>query len=262
MYCACAKNLCLGYNEKIIVKNLDLNIERGSIVTIIGPNGSGKSTVLKSFAKLLDPFSGSVVVENENLAKIRMKCLAKKVSILLQKNTCPADITVSDLLYYGRAPHKKWFEKNNYKDDAIILEAMKKTGIEEMKDCQVSKLSGGESQRVWLALALTQDPEILLLDEPTTYLDIGYQFELLDLILDINQMTKMTVIMVLHDLNQASRYSDKIYVLKNGEIYDEGCPIEIINKTMLIDVYNLEAKILYDEDGRPVVLPKNTRRNK
>lgn len=262
MYCACAKNLCLGYNENIIVEDLDIDIKRGSVVTIIGPNGSGKSTILKSFAKLLSPTSGSVIVESQDLSEMTMRCLAKKVSILLQRNSCPADIKVKDLLYYGRAPHKKWYESNNKEDDKIIEDAIKKTRIEKMVDREVSRLSGGESQRVWLAMAIAQDPEILLLDEPTTYLDIGYQIELLDLIMEINQTTNMTVIMVLHDLNQASRYSDKLYVLKDGEIYDQGCPTEIINEKMLADVYNLEAEIIHDNDGRPVILPTKTRRSK
>lgn len=262
MYCACAKNVCLGYNDKTVIKNLDIDIKRGSVVSIIGPNGSGKSTLLKSFAKLLSPSSGSVIVENRDLAEVSMRCLAKKVSILLQRNSCPADIKVKELIYYGRTPHKKWYERHNEEDEKIIADAIRKTKIEDMVDRQVSKLSGGESQRVWLAMALAQDPEILLLDEPTTYLDIGYQIELLDLIMEINRTANMTVIMVLHDLNQASRYSDVIYVLEEGEIYDQGCPKEVINKRMLQKVYKLEAEIIYDDEGNPIVLPTKTRRKK
>ncbi|MDO5725137.1 MAG: ABC transporter ATP-binding protein [Tissierellia bacterium] len=260
MICLNTECLCLGYGNRCVVNELDLEIKRGSIVSIIGPNGSGKSTILKAFAKLLAPNSGDIVLNGTELRSMSNKKLAQCVSMLLQRNVCPADLKVRDLLYYGRLPHKKWYETKDDEDMKIIERAMQHTGIKSMAEKRIAQLSGGESQRVWLAMAIAQEPQVLLLDEPTTYLDIGYQLELLELIKDLNWRLKTTVIMVLHDLNQAAKYSDYIYVLKEGCIYDYGKPKDVISGKMLMDVYRVEGDILYDE-GIPIVLPKTTRRS-
>lgn len=255
MNCLTCENLTLGYETKKVVTNLKMEIPREKIISIIGPNGSGKSTILRSFSKLLNPIDGKILLERKNLKDIDNKVLARRVAMLLQRNTCPRDLKVKDLIYYGRLPHKKWYEFKNLEDDKIVEFAINKTGINSMVDKSISQLSGGESQRVWLAMAIAQNPKIMLLDEPTTYLDIGYQLELLELVKSLNRDMKMTIIMVLHDLNQAAKYSDIIYVLKDGKIYDCGQPEDIINKKMLLDVYDVEGKIFYDEEGKPIVIP-------
>lgn len=255
MTCLRCEDLTLGYETKKVVTNLKMEIPRGKIISIIGPNGSGKSTILRSFSKLLNPLSGQIYLESKNLSNIDNKILAKRVAMLLQKNTCPRDLKVKDLIYYGRLPHKKWYELRNSEDDEIVEFAIKKTGTSSMVDKSISQLSGGESQRVWLAMAIAQNPEIMLLDEPTTYLDIGYQLELLELVKSLNKDMETTIIMVLHDLNQAAKYSDMIYILKDGKIYDCGKPENVINKKMLLEVYNVEGKIFHDEEGKPIVIP-------
>lgn len=250
------KDLELGYEDKTIIKNLNISVAKGEIVSIIGPNGSGKSTLLRSIAKLLEAKSSEILIEKQALSSMSMKALAKKLSMLFQRNVCPSDITVEKLVFYGRTPHKKWYESRSDEDKKIVDKAMKQTGIYHMKEKAVCNLSGGESQRVWLAMAIAQEPEILLLDEPTTYLDIGYQLELLEFIKKLNDENKTTIIMVLHELNQAAQYSDRIFVLKDSKLYDHGRPEKVINKEMLIDVYGVDARIIYDENNKPIVIPR------
>lgn len=248
-------NLKLCYGNRVILDKLKINIKEGKIISIIGPNGSGKSTLLKAMGKLLDPKEGKIIVGDLDIAEINMKNFAKKIAMLLQKNICPQDIKVEDLVFYGRIPHKKWYERKNSKDSKIVDLTMKQTGIFHLKDKCVFNLSGGESQRVWLAMAIAQEPKILMLDEPTSFLDIGYQIELLDLIKNINKDNSTTIIMVLHDLNQALRYSDYIYIINKGKIYDYGKSREVINDKMLKDVYKVCAKIFYDENNLPFIVP-------
>lgn len=250
-------NLYLGYEKKSVIKNFSTNIEEGEIVSIIGPNGSGKSTILKSLVKLLKIQKGIIHIEKNSITNMSNKEVSQSLSILLQHNISPSDINVRDLIYYGRLPHKKWYENRNPKDEKIIDWAIENTNLQKLQYKKISCLSGGEKQRVWLAVALAQEPRILLLDEPTTYLDIGYQLELLELIKELNEKFNMTVIMVLHDLNQAAKYSHRIIVLKGGEIVSIGKPKEILNKKLLMEVYGVESKIYYDEvDGYPIIIPR------
>lgn len=251
------ENLYLGYEDKNVVSDFSSNFKRGEIISIIGPNGSGKSTVLKAVAKLLKPESGKVYLDKKSIKIMSNKELANKLSVLLQYNSSPNDMIVRDLIYYGRMPHKKWYEGRNQEDERIIDKAISNTNLEELQHKTVCCLSGGERQRVWLAVALAQEPDILLLDEPTTYLDIGYQLELLELIRSLNEKLKMTVIMVLHDLNQASKYSDNIIVLDEGRIVKVGSPKEVLNQSILNSVYKVKANIYFDEDeGYPIIIPK------
>ncbi len=249
-------NLCLGYGKKTVIKDFTIDIEKGQMVSIIGPNGSGKSTVLKSLAKLLEPQEGIVYIGKNNITHMSNKEVSTSVSILLQHNTYPADISARDLIYYGRLPHKKWYQTKDQEDEKIIDWVIKNTNLEELQYKKINCLSGGERQRVWLGVALAQQPKILLLDEPTTYLDISYQLELLELVKMLNQRSDMTVVMVLHDLNQASKYSNRVIVLKEGQIVADGDPKEILNKELIRKVYNVESRIYYDEvDGHPIIIP-------
>ncbi|MDO5718621.1 MAG: ABC transporter ATP-binding protein [Tissierellia bacterium] len=250
------EKLSLSYDNRRIIKDLDCIIKKNLITTIIGPNGAGKSTLLKSIARLLKKEKGDIFLMDKEIATINQKELAKQVAVLLQQNTCPVDITVEKLIYMGRLPHKKWYEMRNSDDEEIVYESMLQTGIVEMRNKRIYELSGGERQRVWLAMAIAQRTDILLLDEPTTYLDISFQIDILELVKDINRNTKITIIMVLHDLNHAFQYSDEILVIKEGKIVEYGKPQQIANKELLKNVYNIETEIL-DVDGKPYIIAKN-----
>lgn len=251
------KDLYLAYGEKDVIHNFSSNFNRGEITSIIGPNGSGKSTVLKAIAKLLKPRRGKVFLDDKSIQFMSNKEVANKLAVLLQYNSSPTDMNVRDLVYYGRMPNKKWYEGRNREDEAIIERAIENTNLKDLQDKKINCLSGGERQRVWLAVALAQEPDILLLDEPTTYLDIGYQLELLELIKSLNKKLNMTVIMVLHDLNQASKYSDNIIVLDKGEIVKVGDPRTVLNHSLLESVYNVNANIYLDEEEQhPIIIPR------
>lgn len=237
------KELNAGYENKKIIEDLCLNIKKGEIVSIIGPNGSGKSTLLSCLTRYIKPMSGQIFLENENIYSKSIKEFSKKVAILAQHHSVTSNVTVRQLVSYGRLPHKKWYERQNQKDYEIVENAMKYTNILHYEDKFVNSLSGGEQQRVWIAMALAQTPDLLLLDEPTTYLDISHQLELMKLIHTINKERKITIIMVLHDLNQASEYSDKIVLMKNGKIFDYGLPKDVINCENLKNVYNIKCHI-------------------
>lgn len=240
-----AKNLEIGYGDSIVISDIDVNIEKGKITTIIGPNGSGKSTVLKAITRLLKYQKGTVYVENKNLLQYESKELAKVIGVLPQKHSAPPDFKVRDLVAYGRMPYKKWYEKNREDDERIIDWAMKVTGITELQSKSIQACSGGEAQRVWIAMVLTQKPEILFLDEPTTYLDISHQLETMKLVKKLKEETGIGVVMVLHDLNHALEVSDHIVVIKDGHKYSEGSPDDVITPFMMKEVYNVECDVLH-----------------
>lgn len=241
-----ARNLKIGYEEKIIVDDFSFSVKEGEIVSVIGPNGSGKSTLLKCISRYIKSKEGVVHFEKEDMSKMNIKKVAKKMASLSQYNRSPDDITVEELIYYGRMPHKKWHEKKNKKDIEIMNWAIKETSVEDYRNKKVSSLSGGERQRVWIAMALTQKPKILLLDEPTTYLDICHQLEVMELVKKLNKNLNLTVVMVLHDLCQAANYSDKVVVIKKGNLVAEGPPREILTTKLIKDVYNVDAFIRED----------------
>ncbi|PIE98690.1 MAG: iron ABC transporter ATP-binding protein [Treponema sp.] len=256
MNAICADKLYLGYEKKEVVHNFSAKFCKGKIISIIGPNGSGKSTILKSFARLLKINDGKVLLCNTDIASLPKKEFAQQVAILLQHNIAPEDLSVRRLIYFGRTPHKKWYEIRSEEDEAIIDEVLKQTDLIDFAEKRVCNLSGGERQRVWLAMALAQQPSVLLLDEPTTYLDIGYQLELLDLIFCLNKSTGLTIIMVLHDLNQAAQYSDEVIVLQEGTLFKHGTPREIFTEDLIKTIYNIDCKIIYDEEKKyPIILP-------
>lgn len=233
----------MAYDEQIVIKDLNFTIHEGEVLSILGLNGCGKSTLLKTLSRVFKPTKGKVLIEERCIDSINTKELSCKIAMLSQDNQVPVGITVKELVYYGRLRYKKWYEARNKEDEEIIDWAKIHTGLADYKERQVSGLSGGERQRGWLAMALAQKPEVLLLDEPTTYLDISHQLELMELIRGINEKLKMTIVMVLHDLNQASEYSDRLVIMKKGEIQGDGTPEGLIRQDLLRDIYHIECDI-------------------
>lgn len=235
-----AKDLYFSYDkDKSFITKLNVEIEKGKITTILGPNGSGKSTLLSIFAGLNKPTSGEVSINGKSINSLKQKELAREIAIVHQQNTVPSDITVKELVAYGRIPHKKYFQGNNESDDEIIEWAIKRTGLENLKDKAVMGMSGGERQRAFIAMSLAQKSEILFLDEPTTYLDIYHQIEILELVKELNDEEDLTVVMVLHDINQAIKYSDNVIVMKSGQVIASGNANKVINMSLLNNVYNI-----------------------
>lgn len=253
------EQLSVQYEQKKVVHNVSFDVKDGEVLSIIGPNGSGKSTILKSIARMVTYKEGLITLDGQNMKKISSKDIAKRMCILSQRNQAPNDITVRTLISYGRTPHKKFFERLNDEDEQIIDWALEKTDLQKFQHKPIAALSGGESQRAWIAMSLAQKPQILLLDEPTTYLDIAHQHEVLELVRELNKETGLTVVMVLHDLNQASSYSDRIVVLKEGCLAQIGTPTDVITPDMIKDIYRMEAEIQYVSwDDAPRVQLKQT----
>lgn len=238
-------SISIRYNKKEIVRNFSFHVQKGEVASIIGPNGSGKSTILKGIAKLIPYHTGTVTLGGNDIKTMRTKQMAKTMCMVSQKNEAPADMTVIDLVSYGRHPHKKWYETMNENDMNVVQWALEATQLSHFKDRTVTSLSGGESQRAWIAMALAQQPDILLLDEPTTYLDISHQHDILELVRALNKETGLTVVMVLHDLNQAARYSDQIAVIRQGERVVCGSPSCVMTTDMIRSVYNMDAEVEY-----------------
>ncbi len=250
-----AKSLQIGYGENIIVDSIDVEVLKGQITTIIGPNGSGKSTVLKALTRLIDYKKGVVNLNGENIKNIQNKEFAKMIAVLPQMHSAPPDFRVKELVSYGRVPYQKWHEQNSDKDNEIVQWAMEITGVDKLKDKSINACSGGEAQRVWIATVLAQEPDILFLDEPTTYLDICHQFEMMKLIKKLSKTSGIGIVMVLHDLSHALEMSDKIIVLKEGKKYSEGTPAEVITPKMMKEVYNVDCEIVYRENRKnPIIV--------
>lgn len=249
----------ISYDKSIVIDDLSLKIKKGEIVSLIGPNGSGKSTILNAAARMIG-YDGSIIIKGSDIRSLNSKALSKSLSLLSQHNSAPEDITVEELVYYGRMPHKKWFEMRNAEDDEKVTSALINTNLVKLKDRKVSELSGGERQRAWFAMALAQKPDVLLLDEPTTYLDICHQLEVMELIKKLNEKLNLTVLMVLHDLNQALTYSSRIVVLKNGRICGEGVPEETITQELIREVYGVDSDFYKDKyTNKPIVVIKARR---
>lgn len=237
------QNLSFSYENDLIIDNVNFSIKEGQITTFLGGNGCGKSTLFYLMTKELIPNSGKIFLENKNISDISIKNFAKNVSIVQQLNDVKTSISVENLVSLGRTPHKKLFNINSDEDEKIIDWALRVTSIEKYRKCKLSNLSGGQRQRAWIAMALAQETEVLFLDEPTTFLDIRYQIEILDLIKKINKEFNITIIMVLHDINQAIRYSDKIIGLKKGKIEMEGGTSEVITEENIKKIYGINLKI-------------------
>ena len=241
-----AENLSIAYEEKLIVKGLDMCIPKGKITTIIGPNGCGKSTLLKAVGRILKPKDGIVYLNGEDIHNLTTKEIAQKMAILPQSPQAPSGLTVGELVAYGRFPHQKGFGKLKEEDKEIIQWALEVTKILEFETTIVDNLSGGQRQRVWIAMALAQGTDLILLDEPTTYLDLSYQLEVLELLYNLNKKQNKTIVMVLHDLNLASRFADHMVAIRCGEIISHGDPEKVMTPEILKEVFNIDAHIVRD----------------
>lgn len=251
-----ASELTLSYGERTIIDSLNLDIVPGKISSIVGPNGCGKSTLLRALARLLKPTSGQALIDATSLATFPGKELARVLGLLPQTPTAPEGIVVADLVGRGRHPHQGLMGRWSARDYEVVAQALEKTNTTELAERSIDELSGGQRQRVWIAMALAQETDILLLDEPTTYLDISNQLEVLDLLTDLNRSSGTTIVMVLHELGLAARYSDHLIAMNNGQVYAQGAPSEVITETMMRDVFHTEARIIPDPvSGAPLVMP-------
>lgn len=249
------KDLTFSYGTNEVIKGLDLSIKQGKVTTLIGANGCGKSTLFNLITKNLRPQRGEIRLEGKDISQVKLKDFARQVAIVHQYNTAPADISVEKLVAFGRTPYHGFGSlSNSEEDEEKIKRALEITNTEKLKDKAVAQLSGGQKQRVWIAMALAQDTKILFLDEPTTYLDIRYQLQILKLVRKLNKEYGMTVIMVLHDINQSLYYSDEIVAMKDGRITAQGKPEEIITSELIKNVYDVELGISA-VNGKPFVLP-------
>ena len=249
------ENLSFAYDKHEVLNNLNLSFHEGIVTTMIGPNGCGKSTLLQLMTKNLKPAGGKILLQGEDIAQIRQKQFAQSVAVVQQYNTAPPDLTVEKLVSYGRIPyHKMGVPFDKAKDMERIEWALEITNTTKHKDKTVSQLSGGQKQRVWIAMALAQDAKVLLLDEPTTYLDIRYQLQILRLIRRLNEEYGFTIIMVLHDVNQSLYYSDEIVALKAGKCIAQGSPQQILTGELIQKVYDVTLKVS-DIDGKRFILP-------
>ncbi len=252
-----AEHIDSGYNHKTIVSDVSVTVPKNKISVILGANGCGKSTLLKTFARLLAPQNGQIVLDGKSIAEIPSKQLAKTLGLLPQSSVAPEGIHVLDLVSRGRFPYRQFLKSMTKEDYAAIEEAMEIMGITSLADRAVDELSGGQRQRVWIALALSQQTDILLLDEPTTFLDIAYQVEILDMLTDLNRKRKTTIVMVLHDINLSARYADCLFAMKNGKLVAEGTPKEIITPKLIKDIYGLDCDVITDPVSKsPMILPK------
>lgn len=251
------EDLSVSYKDNKILQNINLNIERGKIYSIIGTNGCGKTTLIRTLSRNIKPNSGKILLHNSNIFKTNTKEVAKKMAVLFQSNDSMSDVTVRSLIHYGRFAHKRWWQSIENQDNNIVDWAIEKTSLRAFENRKINTLSGGERQRAWIAMAIAQKPEILILDEPTTYLDIAHQIEILELIKKLNKEEGITIVMVLHDINHAARYSDELIVVRDKGIFAQGNPWEILKKEILRDVFSIEASITYDEEGnKPVFYAK------
>jgi iron complex transport system ATP-binding protein len=252
-----ARALAVGYDKTPVVDALDISFATGSITALIGPNASGKSTLLRGLSRLLPPLSGSVLLDGDDLARLPSRSIAQRLGILPQGPTAPEGITVADLVARGRHPHARLLQRAGRGDLEIVAHALTVTGTAELAERPVDSLSGGQRQRVWIAMALAQETPLLLLDEPTTYLDIAHQIEVLDLLQDLRSAEGKTIVIVLHDLEQAAAYADRLVVMSSGSIVADGAPSDVLTEELLQQVFGLRARVMPDPDtGSPLVLPR------
>ena len=250
-----AEYINAGYNHKTILSDVSVTIPKNKISVILGANGCGKSTLLKTFARLLAPQSGQMILDGKNVSEIPSRQMAKMLGLLPQSPVVPEGIRVMDLVSRGRFPYRQFLKSMTREDYAAVEEAMEIMGITELTDRAVEELSGGQRQRVWIALALAQQTDILLLDEPTTFLDIAYQIEILDMLTDLNRKHKTTIVMVLHDINLSARYADYLFAMKKGQLVAEGTPDEIITPELMEKVYGLACDVITDQSSAGLLRP-------
>lgn len=252
-----AKHIKVGYDKKEVINDLSVHIPNGKISVIIGANACGKSTLLKTYARLLQPKQGEILLDGKCIHKENTKTLAKIIGLLPQSSIAPEGICVSDLVARGRFPHLNFMGSLQETDYKAIQEALDMMKISDLADRNIDELSGGQRQRVWIAMALAQQTDILFLDEPTTYLDITYQIEILDLLKELNDSKKTTIVMVLHDINLSARYGDHIIALKQGRLVAQGHPNEVVNEQLINEVFQLNCMVIQDPfSNTPLIIPK------
>lgn len=252
-----ADHLTLGYRRgAAVVRDLMLTVAQGEIVTLVGPNGSGKSTVLRTLARLMRPQGGAVYLDGKAIHRMPTRKVAQTLAILPQNPTAPDDLTVRDLVARGRFARQAWWRASSRHDREVVEWALAVTGMSDLGERRLTTLSGGERQRAWIALALAQEPRILLLDEPTTFLDISHQLDVMVLLQSLNAETGLSIVMVLHDLNQAARFSHRLVALREGVVYAAGTPAEVMTDTVLREVFQVEGIVAHDpHTDTPVFTP-------
>lgn len=241
-----SRGLSLAYDDHTIIDHLDLSIPQGRITVLVGGNGCGKSTLLKAFARLLAPRHGAVLLDGRDIRHQTTRDVARRLAILPQGPIAPEGLTVHQLVRQGRYPHQRWLQSWTPDDEARVTQALQDTDLHDLADTPVDALSGGQRQRAWIAMTLAQDTDILLLDEPTTYLDLTHQIDILDLLAELNRQWQKTIVMVLHDLNLACRYAHHIVAVRDGRVHAQGQPDDVVTETMVREVFNLGCRIIRD----------------
>ncbi|MDK4266167.1 ABC transporter ATP-binding protein [Corynebacterium accolens] len=251
-----ASSVTVGYGQRTIIRDLSATFPAGKITTIVGPNGCGKSTLLRAMSGLLNLDTGTVSVDGQNISDMKRKDVARILGMLPQSPVAPEGLLVSDLVARGRHPHQAWFRQWSSTDEDAVFEALKQTGSADLASRTLDELSGGQRQRVWISMVLAQNTDILFLDEPTTYLDLATSVDILELVDSLRQELGRTVVMVLHDLNLAVRYSDYLVVMKDGQVIASGIPAEVITAELLQEAFDLRARVIEDpETGDPLIVP-------
>ncbi|WP_327350961.1 ABC transporter ATP-binding protein [Streptomyces sp. NBC_01304] len=250
--------LDLRYGDRVVVGGLDLVLPGGKVTAIVGPNACGKSTLLRGLTRLLAPAGGTVALDGTDIHRLSARSLARRMGLLPQQPVTPEAITVEALVRLGRYPHQRLLSPWSATDQAAVEAALARTGTAALREQPVDQLSGGQRQRAWIALALAQDTDLLLLDEPTTFLDLRHQLDVLDLVAELHSEAGRTVVMVLHDLGQAARYADHLVVLKDGELAAAGAPQDVLDAALVKSVFDVDCRVIPDpETGTPLVVPKS-----
>lgn len=251
-----AEDLHLAYDDRVVVAGLSLVVPPGRITVIVGANACGKSTLLRALARLLAPRSGTVYLDGRSVHTTPTRQVARRLGILPQAPVAPEGLTVVDLVTRGRSPHQSWWRQWTAADEAAVADALRATAMTDLADRPVDELSGGQRQRAWIAMAIAQETPVLLLDEPTTFLDLAHQIDVLDLVVDLNRLAGRTIVMVLHDLNQACRYADHVVAMKGGRIATQGVPAEVITPEVVAEVFDVHCQVTTDPvSGTPLVIP-------
>ena len=252
-----AKNITVAAGKKVILQNLSFSLPVGKRTAVIGPNGAGKSTLLRALSGLQPVTAGQVLLDGTDLHAFSRKKLARQLAVLSQGLAAPTDVTVRQLVDYGRFPYRSWFRSGNHREDREAAAwALQATRLEALQTRQLTSLSGGERQRAWIAMALAQQLQYLLLDEPTTYLDIAHQLEVMQIIRELNLQSRMTILMVLHDINHVLQYADEVIVIKDKGIFAAGSPQKVLTVDLLAKVFGVQAEILHDGAGQAVIVPQ------
>ncbi|WP_433558901.1 ABC transporter ATP-binding protein [Pseudonocardia xinjiangensis] len=251
-----ADQVRLGYGDRTVVDGLDLDVVAGTITAVIGPNGCGKSTLLRALGRLLKPSGGQVLLDGKRIDRTPTREVAKVLGLLPQAPSAPEGLTVADLVARGRHPHQAWYRQWSADDEDAVAQALEWTGIADLAERPVDELSGGQRQRAWISMALAQGTDLLLLDEPTTFLDLAHQVDVLELVRRLHTEAGRTVVMVLHDLNLAARYADRLVAMRDGQVVASGGPAEVITEALLEEVFGLAARVISDPvAGTPLVVP-------